>query len=337
MRRSNGDLLYVGKAKSLKKRVNGYFRPKARHAEHTLEMLSQARKLDVATTATALEAAVLECDQIKQHQPPYNVALKNAERQLIYCSHDLSCATTSFVDGRWAGPFPSTREVGSLMALSRWWCEPARTTADVGMAVLNLPESYQPPPDCTCEGLDLFYQSHASWLAGKSPLRAIAAIGARLWQNRLTVGEQEVNAPPDDEPHDYPAAEAKERIWTPESVQRSIEHIICHSAHMLRRARWFCILSESNLVWETLKRTDRTDWRVFKTAIYRTAVIINPAKSLPVPSQHDIPQRQRQRQLDLQTYDRLRVLTTEIRRLAAENRYSARLPRTRAHIRQKIK
>ena len=66
MLRSNRDLLYIGKATSLKQRVNSYFRQKGAQAEHTLEMLSQAADLDVTLTGSALEAAVLESDEIKQ-------------------------------------------------------------------------------------------------------------------------------------------------------------------------------------------------------------------------------------------------------------------------------
>ena len=50
MLRSNGDLLYIGKATSLKHRVNSYFRQKGSQAEHILEMLSQATDLDVTLT-----------------------------------------------------------------------------------------------------------------------------------------------------------------------------------------------------------------------------------------------------------------------------------------------
>jgi hypothetical protein len=62
MLRSNKDLLYIGKATSLKQRVNSYFRQKGAQAEHTLEMLSQAADLNVTLTGSALEAAVLESD-----------------------------------------------------------------------------------------------------------------------------------------------------------------------------------------------------------------------------------------------------------------------------------
>jgi DNA polymerase III subunit epsilon len=95
MRRDNGDILYIGKAKSLKKRVNSYFRSRAPHAEHILEMLSQARDLDYSTTASALEAALLESDEIKRHLPPYNKALRPDRRSLVFFTRDLreiSCA-----------------------------------------------------------------------------------------------------------------------------------------------------------------------------------------------------------------------------------------------------
>jgi DNA polymerase III subunit epsilon len=82
MRSLGGDLLYIGKAKSLKKRVTSYFRSKAPHPEHILEMLSQAQNIDFSLTESALEAAVLETDEIKEHCPPYNKALQPNQRSL---------------------------------------------------------------------------------------------------------------------------------------------------------------------------------------------------------------------------------------------------------------
>jgi DNA polymerase-3 subunit epsilon len=86
MLRSNGDLLYIGKARSLKKRVNSYFQKKRHHSEHILEMLTQACQLDVTTTESALEAAILESDEIKQWSPPYNIALRERNRRIAFSS-----------------------------------------------------------------------------------------------------------------------------------------------------------------------------------------------------------------------------------------------------------
>ena len=48
----------------------------------------------------------------------------------------------------------------------------------------------------------------------------------------------------------------KEHIWTPEAVARSIEKMVLHSAHLIRRARWFCLLSESSLAWSSADHRD---------------------------------------------------------------------------------
>jgi excinuclease UvrABC nuclease subunit len=89
MRSLGGDLLYIGKAKSLKKLVTSYFRSKAPHPEHILEMLSQAQSIDFSLTESALEAAVLETDEIKEHCPPYNKALQPNQRSIVFVSRDL--------------------------------------------------------------------------------------------------------------------------------------------------------------------------------------------------------------------------------------------------------
>ena len=116
MLRANGDLLYIGKATSLKQRVNSYFRQKGAHAEHTLEMLSQAADLRVTRTGSALEAAVLESDEIKRHSPPYNMALQTGQRKLTFCSHDLKkCAATP--DSNYCiGPLPEGLTTAAMNA-----------------------------------------------------------------------------------------------------------------------------------------------------------------------------------------------------------------------------
>ena len=66
MLRTSGDVLYVGKAASLHHRVNSYFRKQHGMPERTLEMLSQARGISFSQTPSALEAALLETDEIKR-------------------------------------------------------------------------------------------------------------------------------------------------------------------------------------------------------------------------------------------------------------------------------
>ena len=120
LRAKNGDPLYIGKAKSLKQRVNSYFRQKAPHAEHTLEMLTQARELDFTLTGSALEAAMLESDEIKRHSPPYNIALRRRQRGLAFCTKDL-CRHSAVVERNYpVGPLPAGRFIKTVSAFGLW-------------------------------------------------------------------------------------------------------------------------------------------------------------------------------------------------------------------------
>jgi hypothetical protein len=123
----------------------------------------------------------------------------------------------------------------------------------------------------------------------------------------------------DDEPPQNDSNDA--RVWTPESVARSIEHMVLHSAHLIRRARWFCLLSESSLAWESANRSDQLKTLVvFEGGSVFKRDDIESAAKVPVPPGFDKSFRRRQKQFSLMTYDRLRILTTELRRLISENR-----------------
>ncbi len=72
---ARGKVLYVGKAKQLRRRVLSYF---SRQLEPRLVgMLSRARKLEFVVTATEVEALILENRLIKRHRPRYNVLLRD--------------------------------------------------------------------------------------------------------------------------------------------------------------------------------------------------------------------------------------------------------------------
>jgi excinuclease UvrABC nuclease subunit len=53
--------------------------------ERTLEMVSQAREISLMPTASALEAALAEPDEIKPLRPPYNIALTDGEPRAMVC------------------------------------------------------------------------------------------------------------------------------------------------------------------------------------------------------------------------------------------------------------
>ncbi len=73
----SGEIIYIGKAKRLRTRVSQYFRDGVPHDEKVTKMINNAFSFDVIVTHTEFEALVLECSQIKQHKPRYNILLKD--------------------------------------------------------------------------------------------------------------------------------------------------------------------------------------------------------------------------------------------------------------------
>ena len=70
-------LIYVGKAKSLKKRVSSYFNKQSQYSRKTEKLVSEIRKLEFTITNSEFDALLLENNFIKQNQPNYNILLKD--------------------------------------------------------------------------------------------------------------------------------------------------------------------------------------------------------------------------------------------------------------------
>ncbi|MEO5362531.1 MAG: excinuclease ABC subunit UvrC [Magnetococcus sp. DMHC-8] len=132
-------VLYVGKAKALKKRVSSYFQQRAAQPVRIQAMLNLARSLEVTVTTTENEALILEANLIKRFHPPYNVLLKDDKSHpYLHLStrhpyprltllrapprrENIDPAGTTPVPtdpaGRWFGPFPS---VSALRETVKW-------------------------------------------------------------------------------------------------------------------------------------------------------------------------------------------------------------------------
>src|SRR5215210_7639826 len=74
-RDAKGEVLYVGKALSLRNRVRSYFQESTRHGLRIARMVNKVADFETIVVDSEVEALVLECNLIKQHRPPFNVRL----------------------------------------------------------------------------------------------------------------------------------------------------------------------------------------------------------------------------------------------------------------------
>ncbi len=77
MKSKEGQILYIGKARNLTKRVHQYFGNKANRTEKVLKLVSKVHDFEYIITSNEVEALVLENNLIKKHKPPYNILLKD--------------------------------------------------------------------------------------------------------------------------------------------------------------------------------------------------------------------------------------------------------------------
>lgn len=80
-----GDVLYVGKARSLKKRVGNYAQGRV-HSNRIAQMVRHTTHMEFVTTRTETEALLLEADLIKRLRPRFNVLLRDDKSFPIFSS-----------------------------------------------------------------------------------------------------------------------------------------------------------------------------------------------------------------------------------------------------------
>jgi excinuclease ABC subunit C len=85
MRDARDQILYIGKSKCLRSRVRSYFRDTHGHAPRTAIMVMHVAEIEFIVTDTEAEALALEANLIKQHQPHFNVLLKDDKKYPYLC------------------------------------------------------------------------------------------------------------------------------------------------------------------------------------------------------------------------------------------------------------
>ncbi len=111
----NGDIIYVGKAKNIKKRVNSYFTSLKGKDRKTKRLVKQIEKVEFSVVNRESDAFLLENNLIKEHQPKYNVLLKDGKtypyivitKERFPRIHHTRRKNSKY--GEYFGPYPSVR------------------------------------------------------------------------------------------------------------------------------------------------------------------------------------------------------------------------------------
>lgn len=120
-----GELIYVGKAKSLKKRVTSYFTKQSQHNRKTEKLVSEIKKIEFTIANTEFDALLLENNFIKQYQPKYNILLKDDKTFPYLCILKERFPRVIYTrkhnpkQGEYFGPYTSVVSMKSVLELVR--------------------------------------------------------------------------------------------------------------------------------------------------------------------------------------------------------------------------
>ncbi len=297
--RSNGDILYVGKAANIKKRIASHFTRGTRPNERALEMLTQVHDVEVTETGTVLEAALLETDEIKRLQPIYNVQLREGDRRVWFARRDLGDATTTPDDVYRVGPLPSRWAVWSLAAIRALAAGDDPGDLRLRAAAVGVPPAFAPDEDLFRQAWELFRgtqvgETRNSWHALLRASRRLALTGVA----------------------DDGGEESSPDEWDLERIRRHLDRALLRGGQLVRRGRWLVLLSEASVAFR-----EASDARFRLLVLDRGQIVargeLDQCDQMPV---REPPRRWRERQasIDAAGYDRLRVLATELARVRAE-------------------
>ena len=118
----HGKVIYVGKARDLRRRVGSYFQGRAQDAK-TIALLKAVANVEVTVTRNEVEALMLEYNMIKRHRPRFNVVLRDDKSYpYIYLNQEHEFPRLSFYrgprakKGRLFGPYPSAGSVRETLS-----------------------------------------------------------------------------------------------------------------------------------------------------------------------------------------------------------------------------
>ncbi len=302
------NILYVGKAADLKARVNSYFRGQKTKGSRLNEMLTRAVDFRFVEVESELEALLLENDEIKRHDPPYNRLLRVEGRTVQTIRfNDVLPQPATWGFRRW-GPLSSLSMIEALRPfMDESWAMmplPAFITGVTGgmlqEAIRNIFLGY---------GLEEFESGRPS--PSPDDWHRLAAIVwpleyARLLELRMKADEDRADQPGGAEEIEEPPEQAEQTEWTTEDVETYLRQAFKRLLRQLFRSRWYLRISHCRLEWAFASSLDRTHGFTVRLGQIR--------KGQDEDGSEMASYRQRLAAFDTQVYDRVSILYAELKK-----------------------
>ncbi|MBY0317084.1 MAG: nucleotide excision repair endonuclease, partial [Bdellovibrionales bacterium] len=213
----DGTVLYVGKATSLKTRVNSYFRGISHRDRRKLEMMAQVWDIQVTTCATPLEAALLESDEIKKLKPRYNVALRGSRKPIFFLARDLTSLSTEYDSVHRIGPIRSMERLEQVQMVWGFL-----QSGEWGQPFFDFVE-----PTLIQSGWSEFCERHSIDPKDFLSLRDMVACGTWLWRKKKMQADEVLES----------ECEAAEDELSASDVADKFERMFIGAAHTVWRAQ----------------------------------------------------------------------------------------------------
>lgn len=285
-----GEILYVGKATCLKDRVNSYFRGKKGRDPRKLELMAQVWDLEVVECGSAIEAALVESDEIKRLNPPYNVSLKEGNRALIYYDRALGEESLVHSVSHPVGPFRRFNAVEHL----RVWAK--------GLEENLIRNVFYEPIEATVleQGYALFEEKYP-------------AFAPRSTRDHLALGVKLLRSAVEEEIEEEEVLSEEELELTPEEILEKIERLYVRAASTYLRAKELTRLLWSDVRWSEKGEEKSLTVRGGRLDAGRAAAGASAEAGGPRPA--------RWAGLTISDYDRMSVLLMEISKIDHDIEY----------------
>ena len=296
-----GKILYVGKATSLKSRVNSHFRGRKKKTSKSFELLTQVMDIKVTICESPLESAIIENDQIKIHDPAYNTSLKANDRNIWFYSSDFNSISNKQSKKCPVGPFPNASIVDDVLVLSD--CLTNNLLYEEWLYGID-------DSDLISDGLDLFVEQYLDELLGDFSARNLLSLGMKLFRRKKNYLRSQLEDEDEDDLSDddllyeeVEEVEEEEVELTPYDVLARLESMLVYFARSYLRAKELTRLLNARASFTFNQKQCSIQ---FKDGTLFDKQLKRVSKNRKVYPWN---------KLDIVSYDRMRVFSSEITRM----------------------